>query len=91
MTQERLFSRLMESSPVFLTAVALTCHLIVGWMDQRRVAIRIVGPLSPMVGWLWVIALGATALAVAATRKVTRTLVVCGTMALVGVGAIWWW
>lgn len=84
-------SRMLALLPASLTGVALACHLLVGLMDQGRLALRIVGPLSPIVGWLWVIALVATIAIMAGRRVAIPSHIACAALACGGVAAIWWW
>jgi hypothetical protein len=77
--------------PTAMAVLGIFAHLLVGWMDERRLAFRIVGPLSPFVGWWWVLTLIVALVFLVKQGKVSRQLVLVTLTAAAGIAAVWWY
>ncbi len=76
---------------MIMLGLALFAHLAVGWMDERRFSFRIVGPLSPFIGWWWILTLIVAIAAMIRQRAVSAVPVVAAMLALCGTAAVWWY
>ena len=70
--------------------LALLAHVLVGLIDERRLSLQIVGPVSPIVGYLWVgtLIVAAAVLLIRKGRSVSAA-VIAG-VALLGIALIWY-
>lgn len=74
-----------------MLGIGLCAHVAVGWMDERRFVLRIVGPLSPLVGSWWVLTLLAAVGALVWQKRVSALPLVTAVVALAGITFIWWY
>ena len=74
--------------PIML-GLALLGHLAVSWLDERRFSFRIVGPLSPFVGWWWILTLAVAVAAMIRVRALAVEPLIATMLAVCGSAAIW--
>ena len=74
-----------------LLGLGVCAHLAAGWMDERRVAIRIVGPLSPFVGWWWMLILTVAIASTVRRRALSTLAIVAAVLAVCGIAGVWWY